>query len=128
MQDSYFITRTAQISLEEEGYIKVKMLPNNVVDVEDALDNMLVIKNLSAGKKMLKLIDVRGNWSTTSESRKISMKNFSPETTIARAFIVDSFLSKVMFKFLRSFGEKKVPEEFFNHEEEAVTWLLSHKE
>lgn len=104
------------------------MLPNNVVDVEDALDNMLVIKNLSAGKKMLKLVDARGNWSTTSEARKVSSKNFSPETTIARAYIVDSFLTKLMFNFLRSFTEKKVPEEFFNNEEEAVTWLLTYKE
>ena len=128
MQDSHFTTRTAKISLEEEGYIKIKIMPGNVVEAVDALDNMLVIKNLSAGKKMLKLVDARGKWSMTGEARKVSTKNFSHETTLARAYIVDSFLTKVMFNFLRSFSEKKVPEEFFNHEEEAVTWLLIYKE
>lgn len=126
MQNTSFTTRTTKISLEN-GYLWIVMLPDVVVDAEDALDNMLVIKNLSAGKKMLKLIDVRGNWSMTSEARKVSKKNFAPETTIARAYIVDSFLTKVMLNFLRSFAENKVPEEFFNHEEEAITWLLSHK-
>ena len=126
MQTSHFTTRTAKISLEE-GYLKIAMLPGVVVDAEDALDNLLVIKNLSAGNKMLKLIDARGNWSMTSEAKAVSKKNFSSETTLARAYIVDSFLTKVMFNFLRSFTEKKVPEEFFNHETEAIAWLLSLK-
>ncbi len=126
MQDSHFTTRTAKISLEQ-GYLKIVMLPNVVVDAEDALDNLLVIKNLSAGNKMLKLVDARGNWSMTPEARRVSTKHFSSETTLARAYIVDSFLTKMMLNFLRSFTEKKVPEEFFNHEEEAIAWLLSFK-
>lgn len=127
MPNNYFTTRTANISLEKEGYIKIKMIPGIVLDAEDALDNMLVIKNLSSGEKMLKLVDARGNWSMTSEARKISVKNFTSETTLARAYIIDSFLSKIMFNFLRSFADKKVPEEYFNHEEEAVAWLLHSK-
>lgn len=127
MQSHHFTTRTAIITLESEGYIKIKMLPGVVIDAEDALDNMLVIKNLSAGNKMLKLVDARGSWSMTPEARKTSKKNFKPETTLARAYIVDSFLTKLMFTFLRSFTNKKVPEEFFNHEDDAVAWLLTFK-
>lgn len=128
MHKNHCTTRTASISLEDEGYIRIKMLPGVVIDAEDALDNMLVVKNISQGKKMLKLVDARGNWSMTSEARNVSKKNFTPETTLARAYIVDSFLTKLMFTFLRSFTEKKVPEEFFNNESEAVEWLLSHKQ
>ncbi|MBK7666549.1 MAG: hypothetical protein IPJ32_03910 [Sphingobacteriaceae bacterium] len=51
MQNQRLTTRTAKISLEKEGYIKIQMLPDIIVDAEDALDNMLVIKNLSDGKK-----------------------------------------------------------------------------
>lgn len=126
MHSTHFTTRTAKISLED-GYIKIIMLPGVVIDAEDALDNLLVIKNLSSGNKMLKLVDARGNWSMTSEAKAVSKKNFSSETTLARAYIVDSFLTKVMLNFLRSFTEKKVPEEFFNHEEDAKAWLLSLK-
>lgn len=120
-------TRTARITLEREGYIKVKMLSGAVVDDEDALDNLLVIKNLSGGEKTLKLIDIRGSWSITPEGKKVSQKNFSAENTIARAYIVDSFLTKVLLSFFQTFSRKEVPEEFFNHENEAITWLLSHK-
>ncbi len=127
MPNHHLTTRTAKISLEKEGYLKIQMLPDIILDAEDALDNMLVIKNLSAGKKMLKLIDARGKWSMTPEARKVSKKNFAAETTIARAYIIDSFLTKLTLNFLMSFSDKKVPEEFFNHEEEAITWLLSFK-
>ena len=127
MPDNYFTTRTANISLEKEGYIKISVLPGSVIDVEDALDNLLVIKNLSGGKKMLKLIDARGDWSMTSKAKKVSEKNFSPQNTLARAYIIDSFLTKLMFNFLRSFSRPRIPEDFFNNESEAVDWLLSNK-
>ena len=120
-------TRTAKITLEREGYIRIKMLSGAVVDSEDALDNLLVIKNLSEGKKTLKLVDIRGKWSITSEAKKVTQKNFTPENTIARAYVVDSYLTKVLLAFFQSFSSKDIPEEFFNHEDEAVAWLLSHK-
>jgi len=66
MPNNHFTTRTAKISLEKEGYLKLAIIPGVTVDAEDALDNLIVIKNLSAGKKMLKLVNARGNWSMTS--------------------------------------------------------------
>ncbi len=127
MPKNHLTTRTAKISLEKEGYIKISILPDSIIDTEDALDNLLVIKNLSEGKKMLKLFDARGKWSMTSEAKKVSKKNVSPENTVARAYIIDSFLTKVMFNFFRSFTRLEVPEDFFNNEQEAIDWLLSFK-
>ena len=127
MPENYFTTRTANISLEKEGYIKVSILSGSVIDVEDALDNLLVIKNLSAGKKMLKLVDARGKWSMTGAAKKISEKNFSPENTLARAYIIDSFLTKLLFNFFRTLSRPSIAEDFFNDEAEAIEWLLSHK-
>ena len=75
MPNNHFTTRTANISLEKEGYIKIKMIPGIIVDAEDALDNMLVIKNISAGKKMLKLVDARGDWGITKEARAVAKKD-----------------------------------------------------
>ena len=127
MPNNHLTTRTAKISLEKEGYIKISILPGSVIDSEDALDNLLVIKNLSGGKKMLKLVDARGKWSITSAAKKVSKKNVSPENTIARAYIIDSFLTKVMFNFFKSFTKSNTPEDFFNDEREALDWLLSFK-
>lgn len=121
------ITRTAEISLEKEGYIKFKIIPGSVVDAEDALDNFLVLKTLSGGKKMLKLIDLRGKWKFTKKAREVSKKNISPENTIARAYITDSVFTKLLFIFFKSFDKQGAAQAFFTDENEAIKWLLSQR-
>lgn len=118
------ITRTAEISFEKEGYLKFKIIPGSVVDEEDALDNFLVIKTLSEGKKVRKLIDLRGNWKFSKKARDLSKKYVSPENTIARAYITDSFFTKLLLSFFRSFNKQGAPQAFFNNEKEAIDWLL----
>ena len=127
MKHSTFKTRTAIISFEKPDYIKVKILSGSIIDEEDALDNFLVIKNLSGGQKKLKLIDLRGKWEFTSKGKKATGKSTSAKTTIARAYIIDSFLTKLRMKFLVSAGEPKVPQMFFTDEKEAVSWLMTFK-
>jgi len=46
--ETALITRTAEISLEKEGYIKIKIVPFSVIDEDDALDNLVVVKNISS--------------------------------------------------------------------------------
>lgn len=121
-------TRTAEISIEKKGYLKIKIIPGSIIDKEDALDNFLVIKNLSRNEKMLKLVDIRGNWKMTKQAKEISKKNISPANTIARAYIIDSFLTKLMFAFIRSFTRPKVPQEFFTDESSAIEWLIRQNE
>ncbi len=118
------ITRTAEISLEKEGYIKFKIIPGSVIDKEDALDNFLVIKTLSQGKKTRKLIDLRGNWKFSKKARELSKKHVSPENTIARAYITDSFFTKLLLNFFKSFDHQGAPQAFFDNEKEAIEWLL----
>ena len=128
MSDKCFNTRTAEISLEKEGYIKLKIIAGSVIDEEDALDNLLVVKNLSDGQKKLKLIDLRGQWKFTAKGKKITEKNTSTKTTIARAYIIDSLLTKITMKFFESFSRPSLPQKFFSNEKEAVKWLLTFKE
>ena len=118
-------TRTAEINLDKRGFMKIKILPDSIIDVEDALDNLLVIKSFSEGKKTPKLIDLRGQWKMTKEAKEVSKKNVSAENTIARAYIIDSYLTKVMLSFFQSFQSKELPQQFFNSEEDAIQWLLS---
>jgi len=118
-------TRTAEISLDKRGFMKIKILPDSIIDVEDALDNLLVIKSYSSGKKILKLIDLRGRWTMTKTAKEVSKKNVSAENTIARAYVIDSYLTKIMLSFFQSFQSKELPQQFFNSEEDAIKWLLS---
>ena len=127
MGNTYFKTRTAEISLEKEGYIKIKIIAGSIIDEGDALDNFLVLKNLSNNQKKLKLIDLRGQWKFTSKGKETAKKNGSAKNTIARAYIIDSLLTKILMKFFDSFTRPDVPQLFFTNEKEAVKWLMSLK-
>lgn len=127
MEDISCITRTAEIGKDSLGFIRIKIIPGSVLDEGDAIDNFLVIKNLSDNQKQLKLIDVRGNSSMTKAAREVSRKNISANNTIARAYLVDSFLSKLLYEFLQNFTTPEVPQKFFTNETEAIEWLLSKK-
>ena len=124
MGNNYYKTRTAEISLEKAGYIKIKVIAGSVIDEADALDNLLVIKNLSANQKKLKLVDLRGKWKFTTKGKEVAKKNSSVKNTIARAYIIDSLLTKIMMKFFESFTRPDVPQMFFTNEKEAIKWLL----
>ncbi|HRD37543.1 MAG TPA: hypothetical protein PLC65_02825 [Bacteroidia bacterium] len=117
------ITRTAEISIDKQGFLRFKIIEGSVIDEEDALDNLLVIKTISENKKMLKLIDLRGKWKMTKKAHEVSEKNVSAKNTIARAYIIDGFLTKLLLKFFRSFSSSDCPQEFFTDEEEAILWL-----
>lgn len=120
-------TRTAEISFEESSYILIKLLPGSVIDEADALDNLLVIKNLSKGEKQLKLIDVRGKIILTDKAKEVSKNNVSQKNTIARAYLVDSFLNIVLRSFFESFNQSEIPQKFFTKKEDAIKWLMEFK-
>lgn len=119
------ITRTAEVSLDPKGFLRFRILSGSIIDEEDALDNLLVIKTISGNQKMLKLIDLRSSWKMTKKAREVSEKNVSPKNTIARAYIIDSFLTKLLMKFFKSLGGSDCPQEFFTDEDKAIQWLLN---
>lgn len=119
-------TRTAEIYIHKKGFLSIKILEGSIIDAEDALDNLLVIKTLSKGHKMLKLVDLRGKWTITKYAKEVSKKNVSAENTIARAYITDSFITKITLRFFQSFKNPGVPQAFFTNTQEAEVWLLSN--
>jgi hypothetical protein len=127
MQKKYFKTRTAEIT-EEKDFVRITIIPGSVVDKEDALDNMLVIKNICGNQKTLKLVDLRGKWRITPEARRVTEKNTSELTTIAAAYIIDSFLTNITIRFLKAIGKGPgIPQEFFRSEQKAIDWLMQFK-
>jgi hypothetical protein len=127
MQKKYFKTRTAEIT-EEKDFVRFTIIPGSVVDKEDALDNMLVIKNICGNQKTLKLVDLRGKWRITPEARRVTEKNTSELTTIAAAYIIDSFLTNITIRFLKAIGKGPgIPQEFFRSEQKAIDWLMQFK-
>ena len=60
-------TRTAKIFLDDTGILWITVFECVTIDLEDAVDNFLVVKQLSGGQPRLKLWDTRVNWKITKD-------------------------------------------------------------
>lgn len=96
------------------------------LDYEDALDNSLVMKNLTGGKKTLKLIDARADFSITNKAQAY-IDETDLKQTIARAVVKGGSFSGMLINFFSSLSKPKVPTRIFQSYDEAYQWLLTFK-
>jgi hypothetical protein len=120
-------TRTAKISLDENGVLHFKMAKGIHLDYEDAIDNAIVIKKLTDNRPTLKLVDARSDWAIDKKAEKFIRSNEIKERTIARAVIKSSTLSTVLLNFFSKLNRTNVPTKVFTDYTEAYNWLLNRK-
>jgi len=120
-------TRTAEFWKDEHGIFWIKPFPVVEVDLEDLADNLLVTRNLTGGAPHLKLLDSRTRWKMTPEAEALFKAADTPDKTIARAVLTDSFTDKIIKSFLLTLFKPSVPLKFFTNEKDAVEWLLTFK-
>ena len=120
-------TRTATIFLDENGILQILIHPDIRIDYEDALDNALVIKNLTNNVSALKLIDMRTNCIIEKKAQKFIDSNEIKYKTIARAVIKNSVLNSLVINFFMKLNQPETPTRFFTNYPDAYRWLLSLK-
>jgi hypothetical protein len=120
-------TRTATIYVDENDIMHIEMHEGIKLDYEDALDNYLVMKNLSGNRPMLKLVDSRNNWRVDARAREFITSKEVLENTIARAVIKNSFISIILAGLFAKLNAPKVPTKVFTDYDEAYEWLLGMK-
>lgn len=118
-------TRTCEIFLDEFGILHVKILGGVLIDREDAADNFLVIRALTKGKPVLKLVDARKIFRIRKDARVFVERENDPDKNIARAIIVSFFVTKYIKAFFLNLETKKNPVKIFTSEQEALEWLKS---
>jgi hypothetical protein len=96
------------------------------LDYEDALDNALVVKNITGGKKFLKLIDARSDFSITKEAQGY-INEMDRKQTLARAVVKGSAFSNLMINFFSSLSKPEIATRIFTDYEEAYKWLMTYK-
>lgn len=116
-------TRTIEAFIDDLGILRVYILPDVNIDLEDAVDNFLVIKKLCGDKPRLRLIDSSNNWSITKEAKEYSKSENDPNKIIARAIIVKSFKDKIVSDILQMLYKPQLPQKCFLKEDEALNWL-----
>ena len=119
--------RTAKIFIDDNEVLHFVMTEGIHLDYHDALDNALVIKDLTNGKPVLKLVDARLFWTIEKKAEKYIRSNEVKEKTIARAVVQSSILSTILSNFFLKLNKAKVPTKIFTDYTEAYNWLLSIK-
>jgi len=113
--------------MDGNNILHIIMLDGVRLDLEDAVDNALVIKNLSKGTRVLKLIDARVNFSLDKKAREF-VQSVDLKQTIARAVVKGSKISMLLLKFFTGISKPKIPTQIFSDYDEVYKWLLSFKE
>lgn len=121
------ITRVAEVSLDDDEIILIKMIDSVKVDEFDILDLNLIIRHFSKNKPALKLLDSRNSWTISAKAKRIASKESALIKTKARAIVVSNRLKVGVLSFMKKFESKKYPQEYFINMDEAKAWLLNFK-
>ena len=116
-------TRTARISVDENGIVIIRIIEGVKMDFEDAADNFLVVKHLTEGGRCLKLIDARVNWSLDKKAQSFFSGKDVKERTRARAIVINSTVKKLLLNFFHSMNVINAPTKVFTDYNEAYKWL-----
>jgi hypothetical protein len=128
MSNNSVRTRTVEFFIDSFEILHLKLLPEVLIDEYDVYDNLLVIRNLTRGKPVLKLLDGRAeDWQMTKKGKEATKKIFESESTIARAILVNSNATKNLMNLFARFSPKEIPQKYFSKEEEAIEWLRAVK-
>jgi len=120
-------TRTAKIFIDENNILQILLYKNSVVDYEDALDNILVVKTLTKGEPCLKLIDIRYQVKIEAKAQGFIDTKDVQGKTIARAILINNSVKRITFNFFIKFNSNQIPTKFFANKKEAIEWLKSFK-
>ena len=104
------------------------MLEGINVDLEDAVDNYFVMKNLSNDRKVLKLVDSRNSWSLDRKAATFIKSKNNFHNTLARAVVKRNTIQSSLLNFFQELNKPKIPTNFFASEQDAYEWLISFKE
>ncbi len=122
------VTRTGEFYVDKHGILHAIMHPDVVVDYEDALDNFLVIKNLTNSKPALRLLDLTNNPKFVSKAKKFLENKEVNSMALARAILTTNAVKKVSFNFFIKLNPNKIPTKFFTDYDLAIIWLRSFKD
>lgn len=119
-------TRTAEFFIDDNRILWTIVFPDVLIDEHDAFDNLLVVRNLTNGKPIRKILDARASgWKMSEEAKESGKKNYKPELTIARAILINSGLGTHLLNFIKTVFNQSYPVKYFKNEQEAINWLLT---
>lgn len=122
-------TEAADISIDEEGILRVHIHDGAVLDLDVVKEIFVKYEELGLGpgkKKRLELMTVAGWHSMTREAREFTALH-GKDYFIAAAVINNTLSVRLIVNFYNSFYKHEVPFKLFATEEKALEWLRKFK-
>lgn len=116
-------TRTARMSLGEDGIIRKIFLDNAQETLNDALESEEITKKLSGGKKRPMFVDFTALRSMDSDARSYYTGERAGALISACGGVTKSKIGKVISNFFIGFNRPPSPVKLFTSEDEAIEWL-----
>lgn len=116
-------TRTGEFFVDERTILHVIMFNDVVVDYEDALDNFLVIKNITGNQPCAKFFDFTNKPKFEKKAKRFLENKEVQKMTIARAILTSNGVQRVSLNFFVRFNTSNIPTKFFTDRNEALEWL-----
>jgi hypothetical protein len=116
-------TRTAEIYLDKNSILHLVINSKVIVDLEDAIDNNLVIKNITKSQPCKRLIDIRKIFKIDKKAKEYIDKKQTQENTLARAILMNNGIRRSTANFFIKFNSNKIPTKFFTEYNDAIEWL-----
>jgi hypothetical protein len=116
-------TSTGEFFVDECNILHVIMFKNVVVDYEDAVDNFLVIKNITNNTPCVKFFDFTNKPRFDKKAKKFLENKEVQTMTKARAILTSNSVQKISLNFFIGFNTSNIPTKFFTNRVEALKWL-----
>ncbi|MCK4765615.1 MAG: STAS/SEC14 domain-containing protein [Candidatus Aminicenantes bacterium] len=123
MKDKTIETRTAAVSLDDGGFVRIVINSKAEIDLKDITEINKGIRKFNQGEKIPIFLDARGTKSITREARSFGDDEKSTEVTKAVAFLIGNPVSRVIGNFFLGLNKPPFPFKMFTSEEKAIRWL-----
>lgn len=129
MNQEIIETRTAFISLREDGIVFNDCKKDSEHTLADAKENLEAIRKVARITPCPLLVNIKDVKSQSAESRNYYSSDESSKLCRCVALLTGSIISKVIGNFFIGLNKSKIIEvRLFETEDTAVKWLLEYSE
>lgn len=118
-------TRTALVTSIKENFVRMTMLEDAILDLNDMIENHNAENKIVNGKKHVILIDTRLNSVSSDEARKFSSGDEPTKYRYAVAILFEGLAGRIIANSLLKNYKPKVLTQNFDDENLAIQWLES---
>lgn len=122
MDPREIVTRTERLWLAD-GIVRCVVFATPTHTLSDARDNSRAFLELTEGRKLPMLLDVRASRGLDREARLHYFRPEAAQEIAALALLVDSQVGRMFGHFFTHVHQPPFPLRLFDHERDAVTWL-----